>query len=416
MHYKVFDGMPWASIIGDANFCFVISQKVFDEIDKHKDSSNIRRKKRARSINRILLKYLDGEKIKNLELKFCPNPSRKATERDDFDNSSSDEFIVFSAFEFKIGENDSKLIISHDGGMKLRASKVGIKVIIPEDKFQLSEEPTEEEIELKKTKKELELYKNRASLPEILFGDQTEVLYIEHVELPLIDDEVSEYRTELIDKFPHKDFVHPSPLYGAGVFDSPNPQVFKYNSAIDSYIEKMCDIYSNRLMDKYLESAIKPISFVVANSGTARTGNLVMTLCFPEELTLFTDESRSEFDYTPPTPPEIGSKLRASFDDGIKYKASINYAINRALYGIMSETTPRDSVVEEHWDLEKTVKNKEEIFINASPLSQNLVFNLNKDTQFFVLASHPGTYEIKWTIFDDSHPKPFDGVLKLIID
>lgn len=62
MHYKVFDGMPWASIIGDPNFCFVISQKVFDEIDKHKDGSNLRRKKRARAINRILLKYLDGGK------------------------------------------------------------------------------------------------------------------------------------------------------------------------------------------------------------------------------------------------------------------------------------------------------------------------------------------------------------------
>lgn len=45
--------------------------------------------------------------------------------------------------------------------MKLRASKVGIRVLIPEDRFLLTEDPTEEEIELKKTKKELELYKNR---------------------------------------------------------------------------------------------------------------------------------------------------------------------------------------------------------------------------------------------------------------
>lgn len=300
--------------------------------------------------------------------------------------------------------------------MKLRASKVGIRVLIPEDRFLLAEDPTEEEIELKKTKKELELYKNRASLPEILFGDQSEVFHIEHTEQPLIDEEVSEYKSELIEKFSHKDFVHPAPLYGAVVSDSPNPDIFKYSSEIDSYIKQMCNIYYNRLMDEYLESAIKPISFVVANSGTARTGNLVMTLSFPEGLTLFTDESKSEYDYTPPAPPKIGSKLRTSIDDAMKYKASVNTAVNRALYGIMSESAPRNSIVEEHWDLDKAIKNKEEIFINASPLSQNLVFNLNKDTQFFVLASHPGTYEIKWTIFDDSHPKPFDGVLKLIID
>lgn len=50
LHYKVFEGMPWSEILGDDEYRFIICQKVFDEIDKHKDGDKTKLRNRAKKI------------------------------------------------------------------------------------------------------------------------------------------------------------------------------------------------------------------------------------------------------------------------------------------------------------------------------------------------------------------------------
>lgn len=51
MQYQVFEGMPWSDIVNDKDIIFVITQKVMDEVDIHKDGPRLRLRNRARVIN-----------------------------------------------------------------------------------------------------------------------------------------------------------------------------------------------------------------------------------------------------------------------------------------------------------------------------------------------------------------------------
>ena len=105
MQYKVFEGMPWSDIVNDKDIIFVITQKVMDEVDIHKDGPRLRLRNRARVINRYLIGYLDKQPTSKLNVIFCPNPSKACTERWDFDQSSNDEYIIYSAFEYDSKNN-----------------------------------------------------------------------------------------------------------------------------------------------------------------------------------------------------------------------------------------------------------------------------------------------------------------------
>ncbi len=62
--------MPWSDIVNDKDIIFVITQKVMDEVDIHKDGPRLRLRNRARVINRYLIGYLDKQPTSKLNVFF----------------------------------------------------------------------------------------------------------------------------------------------------------------------------------------------------------------------------------------------------------------------------------------------------------------------------------------------------------
>lgn len=242
MQYKVFEGMPWGDIIGDNDYQFVVPQKVLDEIDRHKDGVKERLRKRARLVGNHLGKYLEGKKPTSLDIKFCQNPTSSSTSRCDFDASSADEYIVFSAYEYN-SEGNRKVIVSADLGMKFRASKVGIAVIMPDVSIRLSEEKTEEEKKILELEKRLATYENACAKPVLLFSQGEAELRYDKVEKPDLSNLETEIRQELEQKYPFKTY---SEVYYANIFEQmaamQNPILTKedyerYNSMLPQFYD-----------------------------------------------------------------------------------------------------------------------------------------------------------------------------------
>ncbi len=269
LHYKVFDGMPWNEILADDDFIFVICQKVFDEIDKHKDGNKTKIRNRAKTINKYLISYLDEKPMSPLNFKFCPNPSKESTERADFDTSSSDEYIVYAAYEYD-SQNNRKVIVSGDGGMKLRAMKVGIKTILINDSaYYVANEPTEEEKRIKQLEKELAKYTSRYSKPVLLFEDETDIVVLQKNSIPDFKDELNTFRSKLLEQYPHRYpeqqrkgcVINGLTIHNLTTSYSPytNEDYDKYNHQIDEFIDAMVEHQRKILTYSAIDACIKEV-------------------------------------------------------------------------------------------------------------------------------------------------------------
>lgn len=430
MQYKVFEGMPWSDIVNDKDVIFVITQKVIDEVDLHKDGPRLRLRNRARVINRYLIGYLDNRPTSKLNVIFCPNPSKACTERCDFDQSSNDEYIIYSAFEYD-SKNNRKVIISHDGGMKLRASKVNIDVIIPDSKYLLGEDPTEEEKELRKLKKELDRYANRKSAPIILFGNDSTTIELKHTPLPDFSHELELYREKIIVNNPSKEYNQNPILSKLGISLDPHryanlihslndsfptqEDIYTFNSENLDYINKLCELQERKLYHNFVDTTIHEISLFVANRGTAKTGNLNIFIKFPHDLIVLNDYSFVSMDFTPPCKPKVQTQNDKILAEVVERQQLINDAVNRSVYGYMGTSSVCNHIEQSHWDLNSQISHKTDILIEPSILTHNLASNLFPNEKLYITSLNKGSFEIQWQIIDDSHIDPICGTLSVVI-
>lgn len=421
LHYKVFEGMPWNSILADDNITFIICQKVFDEIDKHKDGDKTRLRNRAKTINKYLISYLDGNPKSSLDIDFCQNPSKVSTERTDFDTSSSDEYIVFAAHEFD-SKGNRKLIVTGDGGMKLRARKVGIETLLIQHmpEFLLAQEPTEEEKRIKELEKTIARYTNRCSKPVILFEDETDIISFNKCKISDFSEELGAYRAQLKEQYPHR---KPSQqrkgivlngLTLATINEKYSPYKKEdyetYNDQIDSFIDKMVNLKQRQLIYSAIDKSIQEVKLTIFNKGTAPTGKMGIRIILPEELTILSEDAFIKHDMTPPAVPQ----LLSDFDRSMLERADINEMIAASLsHGHYRKSYSHDSVIEEHWAAEPELE--KEIFLELPSLNHNLSYILDDSRRLFIPCAKSGTFIIQWAISDESNIDPIVGQLTINI-
>lgn len=421
LHYKVFEGMPWRTILADNDYKFVICQKVFDEIDKHKDGAKTKLRNRAKSINKYLISYLDGNPISSLDIEFCSNPSKTSTEREDFDSSSSDEYIVFSAHEFD-SKGSRKVIVTADGGMKLRAMKVGVETILIKDSdYLIVQEPTDEEKRIKQLEKEIARYANRFSKPLLLFEDAKDTIVLHKCNIPDFSDELEEFRSQLLEKYPHRfperqrkgcvingltipDFSSSFSPYTAEDYEA-------YNHKTDDYIEEMVKHQRKELLCSAIDDSITEVKLLIFNQGTSPTGSMGLKILLPEDLVILSEDAWVSCDMTPPEPP----RLLSSFDKSMIERAQLNDLITARLAHIpYVGSNYRDRVTEKHWTADP--KLPKQISINLPSLNHNMNIELDNPYRLFIPCIKTGEFHIQWTISDESNIDPQTGTLKIIIE
>lgn len=421
LHYKVFEGMPWRIILADNDYKFVICQKVFDEIDKHKDGAKAKLRNRAKSINKYLISYLDGNPISSLDIEFCSNPSKTSSEREDFDSSSSDEYIVFSAHEFD-SKGSRKVIVTADGGMKLRARKVGVETILIKDSdYLIAQEPTDEEKKIKQLEKEIARYANRFSKPLLLFEDAKDTIVLHKCNIPDFSDELEVFRSQLLEKYPHRfpeqqrkgcvingltipDFSTSFSPYTAEDYEA-------YNHKTDDYIEEMVKHKSKELLYSAIDDSIMEVKLLIFNQGTSPTGSMGLKILLPEDLVILSEDAWVSCDMTPPEPPQ----LLSSFDKSMIERAQLNDLITARLAHIpYAGSNYRDRVTEKHWTSDP--KLPKQISINLSSLNHNMNIELDSTYRLFIPCVKSGEFNIQWTISDESNIDPQTGTLKIIIE
>lgn len=406
MQYKVFEGMPWADIIGDKDFQFVVSQKVFDEIDKHKDGPTMRMRRRARIVNKHLLGYLDGKPTTPFKIIFCPNPSTASTTQSYFDSSSADEYIVYSALEYN-SNGSRKVIITGDGGMKLRASKVKLDVIILDDRFRLSEEKTEEEKKILELEKRLATYKNACAKPVLSFSQGEAELHYDKVEKPGLSNLETEIRQKLEQKYPHK--TYPEVDYYFNYFEQiaamRNPMLTKedyerYNSILPKFYDTETRYkYLSEIAD-FINGNMIPLHFEVSNSGKAKSGSLGLYLRFPQNAKVYSKSSKVSYRIERVQPPELKS-------NGVP------------LFNIDPARIPGNTFNDfvDTWDLENPtdLSKQNEFFFSLDPAIHNVPpVEVLKD-EFFIYLGDEQELEIKWKLCDEQSPNIEEGTLKISV-
>lgn len=414
LHYKVFEGMPWNTILGDEEFTFVICQKVFDEIDKYKDGDKAKLRNRAKAINKYLISYLDNNPKSKLNITFCPNPSKISTERNDFDVSSSDEYIVFSAYEFDT-KNCRKVIITGDGGMKLRAMKLGIEtILLTSSDYLLPQEPTIEEKKIKLLEKELARYTARCSKPILLFENGDDTVTFHRHNIPDNTKCVEEYRKHLEAQYPHYIFPQKSAeltelqlaSFNIGLSLYTEDDYLAYNKQIDEFIDNMVLLKQSKLRHSAIDSCIKEIKLSIFNKGTAPTGNMGILIKLPKDLVILSEDALVGYDMTPPTEPKLLSKYDRNARDMYKIIQQTNAALTPCHY---VPSNSNDYKTEKHWNIKSEMP--KEIFIELPSLNHNLNCVLGNSHRLFLPCIKSGKYQILWTISDESNINPITGEL-----
>lgn len=421
IHYQDFESIRWPDIIKDNDYAIVICPQVLKEVNIHKDSSKGKRRERAKTINRKLTDILKKKSQSKVNVVFCKGPSRNSCESADFNPLSQDDWIVYALNDFD-SEGNRKILISNDNGLYLRCQDLGVECIDLPDKYAFQLDPTDEEIENRQLKKQIkELIESKPILELLFHGEKKELSY------QLVSDEgwetlIDNYRSKLMEKFPHKVFKrYRSGILGSTSFDVSTvmgenaiqeDDVETYNSEIDEYIDELCEIEKNRIILNAFDGNVHRLNLMVANQGSVMSGEMRVCLYFPDGMRIYSKDSRCKVDVTLPTEPKLSTKFQKQLNEDFKKKLKLNemMKIPMGYY----PTTPNGDY-EEHWNQKDYLKNVNPLTLTAEPLMHYFSETITNREDIYFAALYKGDYTIKWTIVDSTCPYPFSGELTIHI-
>ena len=172
LHYQSFEDVPWNRLVGVSDaITIVICETVIAEIDKHKDSQRSKLRDRAKRISRQLSSiFLEG-KSSQTPVVFVPYTSPTEQEAIRYDVNINDNRILLSALHCQYPSTDI-VMVSADNNLLIKSQQAGLNLFKMEDRYRLSEEPPNEEKELKKVQQQLASYQNRLSAPILKFHEE----------------------------------------------------------------------------------------------------------------------------------------------------------------------------------------------------------------------------------------------------
>lgn len=168
--------LPWKDLLPDASaITIMIARPVVEELDRFKNSSRDRLRKRAR----LALALVDAaasapdrklslrDKPISIGLCLAPRKSPDWTVFPELDPASADDRLVAAAALF----GEGAILLSHDRGPRLSAGEIGLIALAPPDAWHLEDEPTDQQQKIARLERELAAAANRSPNLKICFPD-----------------------------------------------------------------------------------------------------------------------------------------------------------------------------------------------------------------------------------------------------
>lgn len=409
IHYKGFEDIPWQDLLSTKDdITIVMASIILREINGHKDSSKGRVKNKARKVseklNSVLLK---GQTSRN-PLIYCRETPIKEYEKEIFDLTVNDDRFLLNVLHSSYPKEDV-YVVSNDTDLLLKAKEAGLNILPMDETYRSAEEPTEEEKELKKVKEELARWTDRRADPKLLFSDTgSEELFFERLNFKSVDEIVEEHvATESI-RYPEE--TEDEVTY-ENYFDNFQKQLSMLAMQFNSHTPAQKAVF-NQMRKEYLEAfrkkeelivqkqmrklAFKRLKMVLLNDGTAQTGDVHITLRFPDTVKIYTPrDSKESYTFEPPVKPQ--------YDRTYAQLASIT---NLSSIGYR----PNNSV--EMWNPDKPASKLEYSF-DISRLTHGLQVEIERE--IYINTEVEQEFEIEWFIADSSLIDHKYGKLKVVV-
>lgn len=412
LHYTDFEQIDWKNIFHD-DITIVLSPKTIEEIDTIKDrDSNAKKKRKAKAINTKINDYLLEEKKGRFNVISCLDPQDSLFERFSLNKSVNDDWFLLAAMRFAEENGKDAIIITADSGPLIKAKRLGLMYHKLEDKYFQTDEPSNEDKEIERLKKELNQYKNRQAKPEILFDNGGNILRVSKPKIQDIDAVIQTKLGQEKQKYPYN-ITYETEDYLSGAMNNtiasiwgrPNAEtVQQYNSDIDEYLKEYEEYIKLQIEYGIMSTYLYKIQFRVSNIGTCPTGDMHFLLEFPSEVKLYNNSALKKKHLNPPVPPRLGSPRK--FEKMLQ--AHKDFSTNFVGGGVIDNRQKNY-----YWDLTRQAKHKYEI--SGAPLSHNLSRNLNLEDLYIDLR-YGNSFQVKYVIIDTTLIEPVEGVLHVVFE
>ena len=404
LHYKDFEQIDWRTLFKD-EVTICVPQRVFEEIDKHKDQNKGKIQRKAKRLSaRFSEIFLKGTTA-CVSVEVLNHPLATAFDDPQFHKEISDDWIILSALQCA-HDKDSLIIVSGDNGILLKAKMHDLGYFLMPDDLLLTEEASEEEKEIRQLRQQLAKYETRCPDPKVEFEGKMPLLTIEKPQFINVKEHLAQYEIELKNSHPYR------PLTGVPrnsdisyLLGSITQQVYstleqrqKYNKELDDYFEKKLRLKELQLDKKFMEQRFYKLSFILANVGTASLGDTTIFVNFPPEVKLYSKKSKVIVRVDNPSEPILKNNL-----------TTIGASLVAPQYGYKDKTEDI-----EIWSA-KNALDHQEIKYFFHRLTHGMCISLENDEDIYIDLAQCGNFAISWTVIDSELIDSVKGELHVVI-
>lgn len=404
LHYKDFEQIDWRSLLND-DVTICVPQRVFEEIDKHKDQNKGKIQRKAKRISsRFSEIFLQGA-VPCVPVDVMSHPLATAFDDPQYHKEISDDWIILSALQAPY-DNAQLIIASGDNGILLKAKQHGLGYYLMPEDLLLAEEASEEEKENKRLRQQLAKYENRLPDPKVEFAGETPLLTIEKPQFINIKDELEKYELELKGSHAYQPLSNASDssdisyLTGSitNLTYSSLEQRQEYNKELDEYFKKKLELKEFQLGHDLMEQRFCKLSFILSNVGTASLGDTTVFLTFPKEVKLYSQDSKVIVRLDNPAEPVLKNQLN-NFSTKLMFLK----------YGLKDKTEDI-----EIWSPDKLLDHHEFKYVSFR-LTHMMSHALENKEDIYIDIAQCGNFSINWTIIDSELINSVKGELHVVI-
>ena len=314
--------IPWKDLLIEkySHIELLIVPPVLTELDNHKYSEKKKVAERARKITNTLKDHLPSNEIKKTKNGLTISLSSVDYDKD---SRNMDDQILSCLVNLTTQKTETEdiIAISHDTFLQIKFRQSNIPYFDLGEEYLLPPEPTKEQKELLKTKRELNQFKNR--LPKLIlknFNGSNPVKFKLQRSIEVNDEEIVEKVTELKKEYPK--YTTKSPIENsigafasaleANVFSIRQEQKDKYDKELDQYFDNYSEYLREIQLFENYKGKVLELNLGLDNIGTSPASNIdvFMHITVPKSVMLLDSydykellESKEPHEPRPPRKP-----------------------------------------------------------------------------------------------------------------
>jgi hypothetical protein len=304
--------LPWGELFPKVkHVSIMIARSVIGELDKHKVSTNARRRDRARAALR-LIDAASAASDRTITLKEKPVKVTLTISRrlkpdweslPDLDPTDPDDQLVAATVAYGQGA----VLLSHDSGPRISARDVSLIAYEPPESWLLPLEQSDDERKIAKLKRDLSQALETRPRIEVSIGGVApdgSITLIRPVLEPLSTDLVSRLASLYIQGRKRMSLTATPDQYAILTGGYSQSDVSRYHEKYDKFEEQVAAFFAN-LHTRITQFALAPaIAFDLANISSVSAADLHVTISIGDGLGFIADMDDLSSSLEPPTPPE----------------------------------------------------------------------------------------------------------------